>query len=84
MIALKPQDTLLALKYWSLRRNRQHLAVRDMADALQLSANEVSRKALWWSRSIKAFLLRLPRIQRFIRLWRWLTRYGWASHENSP
>lgn len=45
MITLKPQDTLLALKYWSLRRNRQHLAMRDVADALLLSASEVSKGA---------------------------------------
>jgi len=43
MISLKPQDTLLALKYWSLRRTGQHLAVRDLADALGISASEVSK-----------------------------------------
>jgi DNA-binding Lrp family transcriptional regulator len=54
MIALKPQDTLLALKYWSLRRSGQHLPVRDLADALDISASEVSKGA---RRLVKARLL---------------------------
>lgn len=45
MAALKPQDTLLALKYWSLRRSGQHLAVRDLAGSLDISASEVSKGA---------------------------------------
>lgn len=45
MNALKPQDTLLALKYWSLRRNQQHLAVRELASSLEISASEVSKGA---------------------------------------
>jgi len=45
MILLKPQDTLLALKYWSLRRNEQQLAVRDLAEIVGISAGEVSKAA---------------------------------------
>lgn len=42
---IKPQDTLLALKYWSLRRSGQRLAVRDLALSLDISASEVSKGA---------------------------------------
>lgn len=45
MVTLKPQDTLLALKYWSLRRSKARLSIRGLADVLQLSAGEVSRSA---------------------------------------
>ena len=45
MIALKPQDTLLALKYWSLRRNDMYLPVRDLAASLDISASEASKGA---------------------------------------
>lgn len=45
MIALKPQDTLIALKYWSLRRSEQHLPVRDLAASLDISPSEVSKGA---------------------------------------
>jgi hypothetical protein len=44
-IMLKPQDTLLALKYWSLQRSGQHLAVRDLAASLGMSASEASKGA---------------------------------------
>ncbi|MBT3016500.1 MAG: hypothetical protein KME63_12225 [Candidatus Thiodiazotropha sp. (ex Clathrolucina costata)] len=40
---LKPQDTLLALKYWSLKQNNQESSVRNIADAIGISASEVSK-----------------------------------------
>ncbi|MDO3384764.1 hypothetical protein QWI17_02810 [Gilvimarinus sp. SDUM040013] len=42
---LKPQDTLLALKYWALQSSGLHLPVRDLAAALDMSASEVSKGA---------------------------------------
>lgn len=40
---LKPQDTLIVLKHWSLRLSQQHLAVRDLAESIGISASEVSK-----------------------------------------
>ncbi|MCU7804726.1 MAG: hypothetical protein KZQ96_16175 [Candidatus Thiodiazotropha sp. (ex Lucinoma borealis)] len=40
---LKPQDTLLALKYWSLRQSGQESSVRTTAEAIGISASEVSK-----------------------------------------
>lgn len=51
---LKPQDTLLALKYWSLRRSGQRSNVREVAESIGISAGEVSKGA---KRLIAAHLL---------------------------
>ena len=40
---LKPQDTLLALKYWSLKREAQEMSVRGIAESIGISAGEVSK-----------------------------------------
>lgn len=40
---LKPQDTLIALKYWSVRRSGTPLGLRDLAQSLGISAGEVSK-----------------------------------------
>jgi hypothetical protein len=40
---LKSQDTLLALKYWSLRKSGQASSVRAIAEAIGISAGEVSK-----------------------------------------
>lgn len=40
---LKAQDTLLALKYWSLNQKGQLCAVRELSDLLGISASEVSK-----------------------------------------
>ena len=40
---LKPQDTLLGLKYWSLKRGGQESSVRGIAEAIGISASEVSK-----------------------------------------
>lgn len=42
-MSLKPQDTLLALKYWSQNRYNQHLSVRELAESVGLSPGEVSK-----------------------------------------
>lgn len=42
-VNLKPQDTLLALKYWSLKRGGGKQSVRDLAEAIGISASEVSK-----------------------------------------
>jgi hypothetical protein len=42
-IMLKPQDTVLALKYWSLKNNNQESSVRSIAEAIGISASEVSK-----------------------------------------
>ncbi|HEY7772631.1 MAG TPA: helix-turn-helix domain-containing protein [Marinagarivorans sp.] len=42
---LKAQDSLLALKYWSMRREGGQLAMRDLAEVLGFSASEVSKAA---------------------------------------
>lgn len=42
-MGLKPQDTLLVLKYWSLRQGRQESSVRGIADSTAISASEVSK-----------------------------------------
>jgi DNA-binding Lrp family transcriptional regulator len=40
---LKPQDTLLLLKYCSLRREGGNSSVRNLAEAIGISASEVSK-----------------------------------------
>jgi len=40
---LKPQDSLLALKYWSLRREGRESSVRGIAESIGISASEVSK-----------------------------------------
>jgi hypothetical protein len=40
---LKPQDTLLALKYWSLKQGNSDSSVRDIAESTGISASEVSK-----------------------------------------
>lgn len=42
---LKPQDTLLALKYWSLKQSGQNSSVRGIAESIGISASEVSKGA---------------------------------------
>lgn len=42
-MTLKPQDTLLALKYWSLRKSDQEFGVRRIAESIGISASEVSK-----------------------------------------
>ncbi|MDH5183278.1 MAG: hypothetical protein OEX12_05250, partial [Gammaproteobacteria bacterium] len=42
---LKAQDTLLVLKYWSLKRAGQGSSVRGIAEAIAVSAGEVSKGA---------------------------------------
>ena len=40
---LKPQDTLLVLKYWSLKRADQNSSVREISEVIGISASEVSK-----------------------------------------
>lgn len=40
---LKPQDTLLALKYWSIKHSNQSFSVRRIAESAGISASEVSK-----------------------------------------
>lgn len=40
---LKAQDTLLAIKYWSLNQDGQVSRVRHLAEAIGISASEVSK-----------------------------------------
>ena len=40
---LKPQDTLLALKYWALNKAGQENSVRGIAESIGISASEVSK-----------------------------------------
>ena len=42
---LKPQDTVLALKYWSLKQDSLDSSVRDIAESIGISASEVSKGA---------------------------------------
>jgi hypothetical protein len=42
---LKPQDSLLALKYWSLNRNGGEVSVRGISNSIGISASEVSKGA---------------------------------------
>tara|TARA_R110002073_G_scaffold118324_4_gene257389 strand:+ start:648 stop:1166 length:519 start_codon:yes stop_codon:yes gene_type:complete len=42
---LKPQDTLLLLKYWSMRRSGLHLSLRDLQESIGISASEASKGA---------------------------------------
>jgi hypothetical protein len=44
-VQLKPQDTLLALKYWSLNRTGQISSVRNIAASLNISAGEISKSS---------------------------------------
>lgn len=40
---LKAQDTLIALKYWSLNRDGQYVSVRDLSELIGISASEISK-----------------------------------------
>ncbi len=40
---LKPQDTLLALKYWSLKQSNSNSSGCDIAESIGISASEVSK-----------------------------------------
>lgn len=40
---LKPQDTLLAIKYWSINRNGLVSSVRGISEAIGISVGEVSK-----------------------------------------
>lgn len=42
-MVLKPQDTLLALKYWSLKQDGGESSVRGISNAIGISASEVSK-----------------------------------------
>lgn len=42
---LKPQDSLLALKYWSLKRANIDSSVRGISEAIGISPSEVSKGA---------------------------------------
>ena len=43
MMELKPQDTLLVVKYWSLKRASKEASVRGIAESIGISASEVSK-----------------------------------------
>jgi len=43
MMSLKPQDTLLALKYWSLKQGGQEISMRGISSSIGISASEVSK-----------------------------------------
>ena len=40
---LKPQDTLLVLKYWSLKQSGEGRSVRAISEAIGVSAGEISK-----------------------------------------
>jgi DNA-binding Lrp family transcriptional regulator len=40
---LKPQDTVLVLKYWSLKQDKLDSSVRDIAESIGISPSEVSK-----------------------------------------
>ena len=42
---IKPQDILLALKYWSLKQENQEYSVRGIAESIGISPGEVSKGA---------------------------------------
>jgi hypothetical protein len=42
---LKPQDNILALKYWSLKQGGGESSVRGIAESIGISASEVSKGA---------------------------------------
>jgi hypothetical protein len=42
-VILKPQDTLLLVKYWSLKKQGKARNVRDIAEAIGISPGEVSK-----------------------------------------
>lgn len=42
-MGIKPQDSLLALKYWSLKRSNRVISVRGIAEEIGISAGEVSK-----------------------------------------
>ncbi len=44
-MGLKAQDTLLVLKYWSLKRSGGEASVRGISEAIGISASEVSKGA---------------------------------------
>ena len=44
-MSLKPQDTLLLIKYWSLNQKNQRLSVREIAESTSISPGEVSKSS---------------------------------------
>lgn len=42
-MVLKPQDTLLAIKYWSIKAQGQRLGVREIAESIKVSIGEISK-----------------------------------------
>jgi len=42
-VDIKPQDSLLALKYWSLKQSGEVSSVRGISEAIGISASEVSK-----------------------------------------
>ncbi len=42
-MSLKPQDTLLLIKYWSNNQSRTVPSIREMAETIGLSASEISK-----------------------------------------
>lgn len=51
---LKAQDTLLAVKYWSLAQGGERYSLRELADLLGISAGEISKST---QRLLRAQLL---------------------------
>jgi DNA-binding Lrp family transcriptional regulator len=44
-VSLKPQDSLLLVKYWSLNQKSQRLSVREIAQSIGISLGEVSKSS---------------------------------------
>jgi len=42
-LLLKPQDTLLALKFWSMKDQGARLSVRELAESIKVSSGEISK-----------------------------------------
>lgn len=59
---LKPQDMLLALKYWPIRQSKRSFSVRRIAESAGISANEVSKgnKRLLASHLVVAHKINAP------------------------
>ncbi len=74
-MALKPQDSLLALKYWSMQAQNRRLSVRELAESIKVSIGEISKS----SRRLIAAHLVVERESEFIAekgaLLEWLS-YG--------
>ena len=79
---LKPQDTLLAVKYWSLKERNQESSVRSISETTGISVSEISKGA----KRLKAARLLVERDRKlFIEskaLFEWLgygVRYAYAN-----